>query len=219
MPPIFKNRIEAGQLLGQRLAKYRDGDDVLVLALPRGGVPVAFEVARQLRVPLDVIVVRKLGMPGHAEYALGAIASGGVRVPNQDAVSWYGIPEQVIDGIAAHEEAELHRREAAYRGRRPAPAVAGKTVILVDDGIATGSTMRAAAHSVAAQHPTSLIIAVPIAPASVHEQFGSEADEIIALATPERLGSVGEWYGDFSQTSDAEVTGLLAKAQIGEAER
>jgi putative phosphoribosyl transferase len=209
----FRDRNEAGRLLGERLMEYADREDVLVLALPRGGVPVAFEVAQRIHAPLDVIVARKLGVPGHKEYAMGAIASGGVRVLNDEAISWYRISDEVIDHVAAREETELRRRELAYRGHRPPPAIAGKTVILVDDGIATGATMRAAARSIVEQHPAHLIIAVPTAPTSVYEEFAGEADEVIALRTPEPFRAVGAWYESFPQTSDTEVTRLLAEAR------
>jgi predicted phosphoribosyltransferase len=209
---IFEDRREAGRRLAERLEQYRDRNDVLVLALPRGGVPVGFEVAHALRAPLDVLVVRKLGIPGREEFAMGAIASGGVRVVNQQAVSWFQIPVEVMNEVAAREELELQRREVVYRGRRPRPSVRGRIVLLVDDGIATGASMRAAARAVAARHPARLVVAVPVAPASVYEDLESAADEVIALSTPPEFEAVGEWYASFPQVSDAEVNQLLAEA-------
>src|SRR5688572_5533436 len=157
----FRNRSEAGRLLAAKLAAYAKRPDVIVLALPRGGVPVAYEVARALAAPLDVFLVRKLGVPGHEELAMGAIATGGVRVLNTDVVGWYGIPAEIIDAVARHEEAELERRECAYREQRPPVAIAGRTVVLIDDGLATGSTMKAALQAVRTQHPARIVVAVP----------------------------------------------------------
>jgi putative phosphoribosyl transferase len=209
---LFRDRTEAGRALARRLTAYADRSDVIVLALPRGGVPVAFEVAKALKAPLDIFVVRKLGVPGHEELAMGAIASGGVRVINDDVMDHLGLPGAVIDAIAAKEEKELARRERAYRGMRPAPDVRERTVILVDDGLATGSTMRAAAAALRKQHPARLIVAVPVAASQTYQEFRTEVDEIVCGETPEPFMGVGRWYHDFSQTSDEEVHRLLEQA-------
>ena len=213
MREIFRNRIEAGQLLAEKLTRYANQPNVIVLGLPRGGVPVAFGVAKALRVPLDVFVVRKLGTPGRRELAMGAIATGGVRVLNEEVVGGLGIPMDVIDAVTAEERQELKRRELAYRGSYSEPEVSGKTVILIDDGIATGSTMRAAVRALNAQHPARSIVAVPTVAGSTYRELRSEVDELVALMTPERFYGVGEWYQDFSQTSDADVTDLLERAR------
>jgi len=209
--PAFANRHEAGQELASRLGNYRGRDDVVVLALPRGGVPVAFEVAEALDAALDVFVVRKLGMPGHDELAMGAIASGGIRVLNEDVVRWAGIPENVIEVVAKREQIELERREREYRQGRPATALGGKIVILVDDGLATGSTMRAAVQAVRAHDPERVIVAVPVGAPDTCEQFAGVADETVCARTPEPFSAVGLWYRDFSQTSDEEVRALLQR--------
>ena len=209
---LFRDRTEAGRALARRLTAYANRSDVTVLALPRGGVPVAFEVAKALNAPLDIFVVRKLGVPGHEELAMGAIASGGVRVINDDVMNHLGLPGAVIDAVAAREEKELTRRERAYRGVRPAPDVRGRTVILVDDGLATGSTMRAAAAALRKQQPARLIVAVPVAASQTCEEFKTEVDEIVCGETPEPFLGVGRWYHDFSQTSDEEVHRLLEQA-------
>jgi len=214
MRDIFRNRIEAGQLLAGKLMRYANQPNVIVLGLPRGGVPVAFEVAKALRAPVDVFVVRKLGTPGHRELAMGAIATGGVRVLNEEVVGELGIPMEVIDAVTAEETQELKRRELAYRGSYSEPKVRGKTVILIDDGIATGSTMRAAVRALNAQHPARLIVAVPTAAGSAYRELRPEVDELVALMTPAPFHGVGEWYEDFSQTSDAEVTDLLERARL-----
>jgi putative phosphoribosyl transferase len=213
MREIFRNRIEAGQLLAGKLMRYANQPNVIVLGLPRGGVPVAFEVAKALYAPLDVFVVRKLGAPGHRELAMGAIATGGVRVLDEEVVRGLGIPMEVIDAVTAEEERELKRRELAYRGSYSEPEVSGKTVILIDDGIATGSTMRAAVRALNAQHPARLIVAVPTAAGSTYLELRPEVDELVALMTPEPFYAVGVWYQDFGQTSDAEVTDLLERAR------
>ena len=210
---IFRDRTDAGRRLAARMTEYAGRSDVLVLALPRGGVPVAFEVARALRAPLDVFLVRKLGVPGQEELAMGAIASGGVRVVNEDVVRHLGIPPEVIDAVAAREQGELERRERAYRDDRPAPDVRGRTVILVDDGLATGSTMRAAALALRQQGPARVVVAVPVASREACEEFRGEVDDIVCAATPEPFMGVGRWYEDFSQTTDEEVRELLARAQ------
>ncbi len=209
---IFKDRTHAGRQLAARLTRYVDRADVLVLALPRGGVPVAYEVAKQLRAPLDVFLVRKLGVPGHEELAMGAIASGGVRVLNEDIVNYLGIPDQVIDAVAAHEQRELERRARAYRDDRPPPDVKDRIVILIDDGLATGSTMRAAAASLRLQKPRRIVVAVPVSSRETCEDLRREVDEIVCAVTPEHFQGVGLWYEDFSQTSDEEVRELLRRA-------
>jgi len=209
---IFRNRQDAGQRLAARLMNYAGRSDVLVLALPRGGVPVAFEVAQQLKAPLDVFLVRKLGVPGHEELAMGAIASGGTRVINEDVVRYLQIPGEVIDAVAAEEQRELERREREYRDGKPAPQVKDRVVILIDDGLATGSTMRAAAAALRKQNPSRIVVAVPVAPAETCEEFRKEVDEVVCAATPEPFQGVGLWYDNFSQTSDEEVRQLLNRA-------
>ena len=213
MTDIFRDRTEAGLLLAARLMQYANQPDVIVLGLPRGGVPVAFEVARALHTPLDVFIVRKLGTPGHRELAMGAIASGGIRVLNEEVVQGRGIPMEVIDAVSAEESQELRRRELAYRGSYSEPEVCGKTVLLIDDGIATGSTIRAAIRALKAQHPARVIVAVPTAAASTCRELRPEVDDLVALMAPEFFYGVGQWYEDFSQTSDAEVTELLQRAR------
>jgi len=210
---LFANRREAGRILASLLMKYADRDDVLVLALPRGGVPVGFEVAQALRAPLDVFIVRKLGVPGHDELAMGAIATGGVRVLNDDVVISLELEPEVIDAVAAREEKELARRERIYRGARPAPDVHGRTVILVDDGLATGSTMRAAVAALRKQTPARIVVAVPVAAPETCKEFKTEVDEAVCAATPRMFNGVGRWYEDFSQTTDEEVHELLAQAR------
>lgn len=210
---LFRDRREAGRFLAGKLTKYFDRPGVLVLGLPRGGVPVAFEVARALRAPLDVFLVRKLGVPGHEELAMGAIASGGVCVLNDDVVSTLRIQSRVIDAVAAEERMELERREEQYRGDRPAPEVQGRTVILVDDGLATGSTMRAAVAALRRRNPARIVVAVPVGAPETCAEFQDEADEAICALTPEPFYSVGLWYKDFSQTTDEEVRDLLELAQ------
>jgi putative phosphoribosyl transferase len=208
----FRNREQAGQLLADKLMAYANRTDVLILALPRGGVPVAFEVAQALNAPLDIFVVRKLGLPGHEELAMGALASGNVRVLNDDVVNRMHIPEKVINAVAAQEQRELERRERLYRNDRPPFSVQGRTVILIDDGLATGSTMRAAVAALRRQNPAALVVAVPVAAPETCQEFKSEVDEIICAYTPEPFYAVGLWYEDFSQTGDDEVRDLLARA-------
>jgi len=205
----FKNRSHAGKALAAELAERVHLENAIVLALPRGGVPVAYEVAARLQAPLDVVVVRKLGVPGHEELAMGAIASGGVRVINEMLV-WNGdISQETIDLVAEHEMHELRRREIAYRGHEGAPDIQGKMVLLVDDGIATGSTMLAALKAIRSQRPARIIVAVPVAPPETWAQMNGVADELVCLIMPEVFESVGQWYEDFSQTCDEEVTRLL----------
>lgn len=205
----FRDRIEAGELLADSLQTYRDRDDVIVLALPRGGVPVAAEIARRLHVPFDVFVVRKLGVPGHEELAMGAIASGGVRLVNDEVVVPLGIPPNVIDSVARSEQIELARREELYRGTREPIGLTGKTVILVDDGLATGSTMRAAVMAVRRQQPARIVVAVPVGARETCAGLAREADDVVCLRTPDPFVAVGLWYRDFTPTSDSEVRALL----------
>ena len=213
MGDTFRDRTEAGRLLATELIRYADEPDVIVLGLPRGGVPVAYEVAMALHAPLDVFVVRKLGTPDQPELAMGAIATGGVRVINVEVVQGCGISPELIDEVAQEEFRELNRRELAYRGTHAAPVVRGRTVLLIDDGVATGSTMRAAIRALNSQQPARLVVAVPTAAGSTWRELRTEVDEFVALRTPEPFRGVGEWYDDFSQTTDDEVTELLARAR------
>ena len=216
---IFRDRTEAGKYLATKLLSYKDRPDVLVLALPRGGVPVAFEVAQALRVALDIFLVRKLGVPGHEELAMGAISTGGVRVLNEDIVDYLRIPEHVIDAVAAEELKELERRELAYRGNRAEPDVKGKTVILIDDGLATGSTIRAAAQALRQQQPARIVVAVPVSAPETCDEYRIGVDEIICAVTPEPFLGVGTWYLDFPQTTDDEVRDLLERARAEKREK
>lgn len=208
----FRDRSEAGKLLAVQLAAYTNQQDVIVLALPRGGVPVAFEIAQALHAPLDVIVVRKLGVPGQEELAMGAIATGGIRILNKDVVQFLYISDEVIDKIAAQELQELERRERLYRGELPAYDVRSRTVILVDDGMATGATMHAAVAALKQLQPARIIIAVPTAAPSTCEELAAEVDEFVCVLRPEPFIAVGYWYRQFSQTSDEEVRSLLEQA-------
>src|SRR5438445_9978536 len=210
-PSRFRDRHEAGRRLADKLVAYAKRPDVLVLALPRGGVPVAYEVARALGAPLDVFVVRKLGVPGYEEFAMGAVATGGVRVLNDEVVNGLRIPEYVVDAVAAQEQRELARRERLYRGGRPPPDVRGRTVILVDDGLATGATMYAAIEALRKQNPGRIVVAVPTASPDTCEEMKAKADDVICAITPDPFQAVGRWYQDFSQTSDEEVADLLAR--------
>jgi len=212
MKKPFKNRTEAGRLLAEKLKPYANRPDTLVLALPRGGVPVAYEVARALNAPLDIFLVRKLGLPGHEELAMGAIATGGVRVLNSEVVQSLHIPDRMIDAVSAAEQEELSRRERAYRGNRPPIDVRGRTVILIDDGLATGSTMRAAVAALKQRQPARIVVAVPIAPPETCDELRDDVDEVVCAVTPEPFYAVGLWYEDFSQTTDQEVRTLLEKA-------
>jgi len=207
----FTNRAEAGELLAARFSNLANRDDVIVLGLPRGGVPVGYEVARALGVALDVFVVRKLGVPGHEELAMGAIASGEVRLVNHDVVDALGIPGNVIDRVAERERAELERRERLYRGSRPLVPLANKIVILVDDGLATGATMRAAVTAIRHQQPAQIIVAVPVGAPSTCNELSKEADQVVCLRSPEPFVAVGMWYRDFTPTSDREVRALLGR--------
>ena len=209
---IFANRKEAGQKLAIRLRKYADRSDIVVLGAPRGGVPVAFEIAADLKAPLDVFVLRKLGVPGREELAFGAIASGGVRILNRDIVEGLGITGLDIERVTRAEREELERRERTYRGGKAPLNVSGLTVILVDDGIATGSTMKAAVRALRQMKPARIVIAVPVAPPSTCNQLRSEADELVCLETPQPFYGVGQFYSDFSQVSDEEVKELLDAA-------
>lgn len=209
---IFQDRTEAGRVLAHALAEFTDQPNVIVLALPRGGVPVGYEVAQRLHAPLDIFVVRKLGAPGQEELAIGALASGGVRVLNREVVNALAVSSQEIDRVAEGEQRELERREQQYRGGRPALDVRGRTVILVDDGLATGSSMRAAVAALRQRAPAVIVVAVPVAPPSTCAELTAEADKVVCAATPLPFYAVGQWYRDFSQTSDEEVRRLLELA-------
>ena len=209
----FQNRAEAGRLLAAKLEDYAGRDGVIVLGLPRGGVPVAFEVAAKLKAPLDVFLVRKLGLPGHEELALGAVASGGLCVFNDSLVISCNVPRRVLDDIIARERKELKKRELAY-GRDEPPALRGRTVILVDDGLATGATMRAAGQAVRQQQPVQIVAAVPVAARETLDQLRPEVDAAVCVHAPEQFSAVGEWYADFGQTADEEVRELLQKARL-----
>ncbi len=207
----FRDRREAGQRLAQTLSPYRGRDDVIVLALPRGGIPVGYEVAHALGAPLEVFVVRKLGLPWHEELAMGAIASGGARVLNDDVLRAHGVTQSQLDEVTAREQIELDRRERQYRDGRVFPDLRGKTVILVDDGLATGASMRAAVAALRHDGPSKVVVAVPVAPRETCDAFRDLADEIICSATPEPFYGVGQWYENFEQTTDDEVNDLLRR--------
>jgi putative phosphoribosyl transferase len=208
----FEDRTQAGRLLGEALAEYAKRSDVVVLALPRGGVPVGFEVALMIDAPLDIMLVRKLGTPGQEELAMGAIASGGVCVLNPDIVAVIDISQEAIEAVAATERQELERRERVYRGNQPPPAVENHCLILVDDGLATGASMLAAVSALRQRKPASIVVAIPVAPSDTVQRLKQEADEVVCLATPEPFSAVGRWYREFSQTSDDEVKSLLERA-------
>ena len=210
--PRFRDRADAGRILAADLSHYAGRSDVIVLALPRGGVPVANEVARAIGAPLDIFLVRKLGLPGQEEFAMGAIASGGVRLINNDVVRAYGVSAAQIESIVAAEQRELERRERAYRDGRPLPQIAGRTVILIDDGLATGFSMRAAILALRADAPARVVVAVPVAARETCEEFRDLVDEIVCAETPDPFYAVGIWYEDFSQTTDREVHELLRAA-------
>ena len=211
---MFRDRYDAGETLAARLREFAGRPDVVVLALPRGGVPVGYVVARELGVPLDVFVVRKLGTPGQPELAMGAIASGGVRVLNRDVVDSLAIPDWAIEQVTRQEEAELQRREQQYRGNRSPLDVRGKTVILVDDGLATGSSMRAAAAALRKAGAAAIVVAVPVASRATCDQLREEGNDVVCATTPEPFFAVGQWYKDFDQTSDEEVRDLLDRAVV-----
>jgi putative phosphoribosyl transferase len=212
MAARFRDRTDGGRRLAAKLQEYANRPDVIVLALPRGGVPVAYEVAQALGAPLDVVVVRKLGLPSHPEVAMGAIASGGVRVLDREALRRFGVSEDELAAVTAVEQRELERRDQRYRDGRPFPDVRGRTVILIDDGLATGATMAAAASALRAQNPDKLIVAVPVSSPETCDAFRDLVDDIVCAVTPEPFYAVGLWYQDFSQTSDAEVSELLERA-------
>ncbi|MFI5059414.1 MAG: phosphoribosyltransferase [Candidatus Acidiferrales bacterium] len=216
---IFKNRQEAGQRLASRLVKYANREDVIVLGVPRGGVPIAFEVATSLNLPLDIFVLRKLGVPGHEELAFGAIGSGGVRVLNANVVEQMGISDLDIAVVTRAEKEELERRERLYRGSRPPLDVHGRTVILVDDGIATGSSLRAAIRALREMKPAAIVIATPVAPERTCNRLRHEVEELVCVEMPEPFYGVGQFYHDFAQVSDEEVNELLERASRQRGER
>jgi putative phosphoribosyl transferase len=207
--PLFRDRTEAGRILAGELAGYAGRSDVVVLALPRGGVPVAYQVARALGAPLDVFLVRKLGLPGHEELAMGAIASGGIRLINEDVVDAYRVSDAQIAAVTATEQRELERRERLYRDNRPLPSLRDRTVILVDDGLATGATMRVAVLALRHQSPARIVVAVPVAAAEICDDFQAIVDDVVCAETPSPFYAVGLWYEDFTQTTDDEVHELL----------
>lgn len=213
MKRLFRNRFQAGRLLARRLGALARRSDVIVLALPRGGVPIGFVIARALEVPLDIILVRKLGLPDQPEYAIGAVAGEGPCVLKTDEIALFGVSAEAIEALVAREQLEIARREALYRAGRPAPHLHDKVAILVDDGIATGSTMRLAVRLVRGAHAAKIIVAVPVAAKDTFEELAHEVDLLICLRTPQPFFSVGQWYADFEQTSDEEVTRLLGMAR------
>jgi putative phosphoribosyl transferase len=223
MATQFRNRTEAGRLLSHKLLKYANRRDVIVLALPRGGVPVAYEVAKVLNAPLEVFLVHKLGLPGQEELAMGAIASGGIRILNDTVIEAFGVSDRTVDQVAGAAQKELEDRERLYRGDRPMPDIRERTLILIDDGLATGSTMRAAVAALRQQHPARIVVAVPTAASQTCKEFETEVDEIICAQTPEPFVAVGMWYRDFAQTTHQEVHDLLERAaqerRLVEAER
>ncbi|WP_125061116.1 phosphoribosyltransferase [Aphanothece sacrum] len=214
MKVIFRNRIDAGQRLAIKLTSYANQSDCLVLALPRGGVPVAVEIAQTLHLPLDICLVRKLGVPHHKELAMGAIGPKGIRVINHNVVDWLKITSDIIEEVTLVEAEELKRRDRVYRGDKPLPEIYQKTIILVDDGVATGSTIKAAIATLKEEKPHAIIIAVPVAPPTVYEELAIEVDQIVCLEMPEKLHSISLWYENFSQTTDQEVCDLLSKTMV-----
>ena len=210
----FRDRVEAGRRLAAALERYAGRPKLLVLALPRGGVPVGYQVARALDAPLDIMLVRKLGVPGHEELAMGAIAPGGIRILSDEVIAAFAVTQRDIAAIAAQQQDELDRQEETYRDGRPLPIIRDRTVVLVDDGLATGSTMRAAALAIRAQEPAHLVVAVPVAPAETCAALKREADEVICLISPEPFFAVGNWYEDFAQVDDDEVHQLLERATL-----
>lgn len=211
--PIYRDRSDAGRTLAARLGEYAGREDIIVLGLPRGGLPVAYEVATALHAPLDVFVVRKLGVPGHEELAMGAIASGGVRMMNDDVVEMLNISPETIERVAKEETRELERRERAYRGERPPLDISGRHAILIDDGLATGATMRAAVAAARQMHPTGITVAVPAASPEACAALESEVDRVVCAATPEPFLAIGVWYVDFDQLTDDDVRRILASAE------
>lgn len=207
--PLFSNRIEAGQLLAEQLKHYANRPDVLVLALPRGGVPIGFEITKKIHAPLDIFLVRKLGAPGYEELAMGAIAMGGITVINEDVIQNLHITQEAIEKVIQKEQAELERRNQLYRNNRPMPSIKNKIIILVDDGLATGATMRAAIKAVKTFLPKQIIVAVPVAALSTYLDLKKEVDDVVCLKTPEQLYSIGAWYAEFPQLEDEEVLRLL----------
>ncbi|MFA9477466.1 phosphoribosyltransferase [Phycisphaerales bacterium AB-hyl4] len=218
-PPFFDRR-DAGQALARSLTRYAFRPDVIVLALPRGGVPVGYEVAQALRAPVDALLVRKLGVPGHEELAMGAIASGGVRVLNQPLIEQIGINNDTIEQVTAREREVLQARELTYRGNRPPPTVRDRCAILIDDGLATGATMLAAVDAVQQQHPRCVVVAAPVAPPDMHDRLANRADDVVFVMTPHDFAGVGQWYENFEPTSDQQVRELLARAApaVGQAD-
>jgi putative phosphoribosyl transferase len=216
---LFRDRLEAGRRLAEKLSDYAGKPDVVVLALPRGGVPVAAEVARALDAPLDIFLVRKLGLPGQEELAMGAIASGGSQVLNTSLLRRLHVPPETVDAVAMRERCELDRREREYRGSHAPPSVRGRTVILVDDGLATGASMHAAVAALRAQEPSRIVVAVPVGAPSTCEDLRQIADDVVCAETPEPFAAVGQWYDDFSQTTDEEVRQLLEASRRGNAGR
>jgi len=212
MTRAFRDRRDAGRQLAQKLERYAGDPNAIVLALPRGGVPVAFEVAEALRAPLDVFLVRKLGVPGHRELAMGAIASGGVRVLNAEVVNVLQISDAILDAVAEHEQQEIERQQRLYRGALPYPDLKGRTVIVVDDGLATGSTMRAAVRALRQMDPAKIVVAAPVAAAETCVSLAKEADEVVCVSIPDVFQAVSLWYQEFSQTNDEEVRHLLETA-------
>jgi putative phosphoribosyl transferase len=208
----FRDRRDAGRKLAQELLHYANRSDVTILALPRGGIPVALEVALALNAPLDILIVRKLGLPGQEELAIGAIASGGIRILNDDIIRILNIPEEVINIVVHQELQELKRREQSYRGERPAPEIRDRTIVLVDDGLATGASMRAAVAGLRVRHPARIVVAVPTAAREVCDALSHEVDEVVCVMTPEPFFGVGRWYEDFRQISDEDVRILLEQA-------
>jgi putative phosphoribosyl transferase len=217
--PLFRNRCEAGQKLAERLAKYRSRPDAIVLALPRGGVPVGFELARALNLPLDIFLVRKLGVPWQPELAMGAIATGGTQVLNHDIIATLKLSADEVSEAIEREERILKQRERLFRGETPPQVIEGRVVILVDDGLATGSSMRAAVAALRRMKPARIVIAVPVSSASTCAELGAEVEEMVCLATPEPFWAVGQWYVDFAPTTDEEVQHLLAQAREEERSR
>lgn len=209
---MFLDRADGGQKLAKQLSQYANRDDVVVLGIPRGGVPVAFEVARALKAPLDILLVRKLGTPGQQELAMGAIASGGVRILNQEVIRELGISEEQLEAATAAQQAELERRERLFRGTRPSISVQGKIALLIDDGIATGSSMFAAIDALRTLQPAKIVVATPVAPANMPRRMKGRADEFVCAQTPEWFFAIGEFYQNFPQTEDSEVRDLLSRA-------